>query len=73
MYLKLGQINISPSRKVVDESMPETFKEKYPSTKGIIDWTEVRCQVPSSLLLNSEFFQLPKEPHYPEIIGKNFS
>ena len=28
MYLKLGQINIWPSKKVVDESMPEAFKEK---------------------------------------------
>ena len=56
MYLKLGQINIWPSRKVVDESMPEAFKEKYPSTRVIIDCTEVRCQMPSSLLLNSELF-----------------
>ena len=54
MYLKLGQINIWPSREVVDESMPEAFKEKYPSTRVIIDCTEVRCQMPSSLLLNSE-------------------
>ena len=30
MYLKLGQINIWPSRKVVDESMPEAFKESIP-------------------------------------------
>ena len=56
MYLKLGQINIWPSRKVVNESMPEAFKEKYPSTRVIIDCTEVRCQLPSSLLLNSELF-----------------
>ena len=56
MYLKLGQINIWPSRKVVDESMPEAFKEKYTSTRLIIDCTEVRCQMPSSLLLNSELF-----------------
>ena len=36
--------------------MPEAFKEKYPSTRVIIDCTEVRCQMPSSLLLNSELF-----------------
>ena len=56
MYLKLGQMNIWPSRKVVDESMPEAFKEKYPSVRVIIDCTEVRCQMPSSLLSNSELF-----------------
>ena len=44
------------SRKVVDELMPEAFKEKYPSTRVIINCTEVCCQMPSSLLLNSELF-----------------
>ena len=38
MYLKLGQINIWPSRKVVDESMPEAFKEKYPSSVQPENW-----------------------------------
>lgn len=36
--------------------MPEAFKEKYTSTRVIIDCTEVCCQMPSSLLLNSELF-----------------
>jgi len=56
MYLKLGHINIWPSRKLVDETMPHDFKEKYPTTRVIIDCTEVRCEMPSSLLLNSELF-----------------
>ena len=36
--------------------MPEAFKEKYPSTRVIINCTEVCCQMPSSLRLNSELF-----------------
>lgn len=36
--------------------MPSEFKEKYPTTRVIIDCTEVRCEMPSSLLLNSELF-----------------
>ena len=56
MYLKLGQINIWPSRKLVDETMPQDFKAKYPNTRVIIDCTELRCEMPSSLLLNSELF-----------------
>ena len=56
MYLKLGQINIWPSRKAIDETMPEDFKQKYSSTRVIIDCTEVRCQMPSSLHLNGELF-----------------
>ena len=36
--------------------MPEDFKKKYSSTRVIIDCTEVRCQMPSSLQLNGELF-----------------
>lgn len=54
MYLKFGQICIWPSREKVDECMPESFRQKYKSTRVIIDCKEVRCQIPSSLLLNNE-------------------
>ncbi|KAK2551972.1 hypothetical protein P5673_026969 [Acropora cervicornis] len=33
MHLKLGQINIWSSRELVDESMPQDFKDKYPSAR----------------------------------------
>ena len=56
MYLKLGQINIWPAREIVDQTMPEDFKVKYKYTRVIIDCTEVRCQMPSSLQLNGELF-----------------
>lgn len=56
MFLRFGTINIWPSRAEVDRLMPEEFKTKYPKTRVIIDCTEVRCQMPSSLLLNSELF-----------------
>ena len=36
--------------------MPEDFKANYPTTRVIIDCTEVRCEMPSSPLLNSELF-----------------
>ena len=60
IYLKFGQICIWPSREKVDECMPESFHQKYKSTRVIIDCTEVRCQIPSGLLLNSELFSLYK-------------
>jgi len=60
LYLKLGHINIWPSRELVDETMPQDFKAKYPSTRVIIDCVEVCCEIPSSLLLNSELFSLCK-------------
>ena len=54
MYLKLGQINIWPTRGEVNETMQKDFKQKYSSTRVIIDCTGVRCQMPSSLHLNEE-------------------
>ena len=56
MYLRLGQINIWPSRTAIDKTMPEDFKKKNSSTRIINDCTEVRCQMPSSLQLNGELF-----------------
>ena len=56
LYLKLGHINIWPSRELVNETIPEDFKAKYPTTRVIIDCTEVRCEMLSSLLLNNELF-----------------
>ena len=49
MFLRLGQINIWPSREAIDKAMPEDFKKNYSSTRVVIDCTEVRCQMPSSL------------------------
>ena len=36
--------------------MPADFKEKFPTTRVIIDCTEVRCEMPSRFLVNSELF-----------------
>ena len=59
MFFKFGQINIWPSRKVINK-MPKSFKGRYKSTRVIIDCTEVRCQMPSSLQLNWELFSAYK-------------
>ena len=36
--------------------MPQDFKVKYPNTRVILYCTEIKCQMPSSLLLNSRLF-----------------
>jgi len=41
-----------------NETMPDDFKAKYPTTRVIIDYTEVCSEMPSSLLLNSELFTM---------------
>ena len=56
LYLKFKDIPMWPSRELVDQYMPDQFKDKFPTTRVIIDSTEIRCQMPSSLLLNSELF-----------------
>jgi len=54
-------INIWPSREAVNKTMPEDFRKAYPTTRVIIDCTEVKCCIPSSLLLNSELFSAYKD------------
>ena len=56
MFFKFCKIPVWPSRAQVDQHMPADFKDKYPSTRVIIDCTEIRCQMLKSLLLNSELF-----------------
>ncbi|XP_068671614.1 uncharacterized protein [Montipora foliosa] len=60
LYLRLKDIPLWPSREMVDKYMPEQFKEKYPSTRVVIDCPEIKCQMSSSLLLNSELFSTYK-------------
>ena len=56
----LEWVNIWPSREAINTTMPEDFRKAYPSTRVIIDCTEVKCAMPSSLLLNSELFSTYK-------------
>ena len=53
MYLRFGTINIWPTHDNIDKTMPEDFKAKYPNTRVILDCTEFKGQMPSSLLLNT--------------------
>ena len=56
LYFVLGAIPIWPTREQVDYHMPEDFRLTYPSTRVIIDCTEIKVQIPSALLLNSMFY-----------------
>ena len=55
-YQRLGSLNIWPSKETVEEYMPQSFKEKYPSTRVIIDCTEIKVEMSSSLLLKSQTY-----------------
>ena len=56
LYVKLGNVPIWPTPEQVDEYMPESFRRAYPSTRCIIDCTELYCQRPSSLSTESALY-----------------
>ena len=49
LYFSLGSIPIWPTHEQKKEEMREIFKRTYPSTRCILDCTELYCQRPSSL------------------------
>lgn len=56
MYLKLGSINIWPSKDDIQRTMPESMKAKFPNLEWIIDAFEIQTQRPGSLLLQSQSY-----------------
>ena len=56
LFIHLGQLKIWPHRNVLVSHMPKDFKEKYPNNVCIIDCTELKIQVPSSLVKQSQSY-----------------
>lgn len=56
LYFLLGTQPIWPSRSQINQSMPEEFQKLYPTTRVILDCTEIFVQTPSSLLLQSQLY-----------------
>ena len=56
MYLRLGSIPIWPKWEHVEATMPEAFRVDYPSTAVIIDATELKCEIPAELSLQSQHY-----------------
>ena len=56
LYHLLGALPICPSREQINRHMPECFKESYSTTRVILDGTEIKCQTPSALYLNSQLY-----------------
>ena len=51
IYLCLSAIPIWPTREQVDQTMPQTFKDSYPSIHVNIDCSEFYCEAPTPLEL----------------------
>ncbi|CAN7945074.1 unnamed protein product [Ixodes pacificus] len=70
LYLQLTQLPLWLPRDVVDRLMPDSFKEKYESTRVIIDATEVRCELSSSLVTQSGTYSYYKSANtFKGLIG----
>ena len=48
LYFKFKDVNLWPSRQQVNNFMPKAFKDSYPTTRCIIDATEIFIQSPSN-------------------------
>ena len=53
LYLEFKAIDFQPSREQVDRDMLVCFKWKYPSTRLILDASEIHIETPSSLEMQS--------------------
>lgn len=54
LYFMLGSSCIWPTREKIRQHALACFKVHYPRCSGIIDATEIKVQVPSSMVLISE-------------------
>jgi hypothetical protein len=53
LHFQLNDLNIWPSRQVVDECMPSDFHKKFPTTRVILDATEMPIQKPKDVNIQS--------------------
>ncbi|CAN7949879.1 unnamed protein product [Ixodes hexagonus] len=63
MYLQLSEVPLWLPRHAIDASMPEAFLAKYPTTRVLLDATEVRCEVPTLFVTQSELYSHYKSTH----------
>ncbi|XP_013403344.1 uncharacterized protein LOC106168719 [Lingula anatina] len=47
LYFRFRQMPIWPSREIIDQTMPECFKQEYPSTRVVLDCTELFIETPN--------------------------
>ncbi|XP_072140499.1 uncharacterized protein [Dermacentor andersoni] len=70
IYLQVTETTTWISRQAIDAAMPSAFKKKYPSTCVILDATEIRCDVPTSFVTQSQVYSSYKSTHtFKALIG----
>ena len=56
LYLVLGSLPIWPSKDKIKQHLPESFKGRYESVRGILDCTELKCELPKDYQKHSEMY-----------------
>ena len=70
IYLLLQSIPLWPSRAMINVDMPDCFKTMYPSTRVILDATEIRVEKPSLPQLQQVTFSNYKNTNtYKALVG----
>ncbi len=49
LFYQLRELNIWPSKELVNDYMPEDFKKKFPNTRVVVDGSEIPIEKPSDL------------------------
>lgn len=63
IYLRMSSLDPWLPRQEIDATMPAAFVEKYRTTRVLLDATEIRCDVPSSMVTQSDVYSHYKSTH----------
>jgi len=70
LYILLGSLPIWLTKEEIVKTMPRCFRSMFPSTRVIIDCTEIETEYASSLVLNSQLFSSYKSrPTFKALVG----
>lgn len=64
LYFQLKELEMWPSREVVNDFMPQDFKQKFPTTRIILHATEMPIQKPSDVNVQSLTWSSYKHKKY---------
>jgi len=56
LYILLGSLPVWPSKEKVKQHLPESFKGRYERVRGILDCTELKCELPKDYQKHSEMY-----------------
>ena len=56
LYILVGSLPVWPSKEKIKEHLPDSFKGKYENVWGILDCTELKCELPKDHQKRSEMY-----------------